>query len=118
MGGRMVVDLRREREHGEHSTVAERRAVEGAGRRYINIPMKVRLPTHKSQVPWVFSGPGKPHLSTTGGARRTGTVIAYYRISHDGWTSEQALSEVISLGLGLHRMKFGMQVYIQRFRRP
>jgi tyrosine-protein phosphatase SIW14 len=34
------------------------------------------------------------------GSDRTGTIIAIYRIDHDGWTSEQAKEEAKQFGLG------------------
>jgi protein tyrosine/serine phosphatase len=47
------------------------------------------------------------------GADRTGTVIACYRISHDGWTSEQAKDEAKRYGLGFWEV--GMKDYIRDY---
>ena len=40
------------------------------------------------------------------GADRTGTVIACYRIAHDGWKRELALKEAKSLGMGWAQFGF------------
>jgi protein tyrosine phosphatase (PTP) superfamily phosphohydrolase (DUF442 family) len=49
------------------------------------------------------------------GADRTGTVIAVYRITHDGWNSEQAKAEANSHGM--HLWESGMKDYIHDYYR-
>ena len=49
------------------------------------------------------------------GADRTGTVIAIYRLTHDGWTSEQAKTEARSHGM--HLWESGMKDYIHDYYR-
>jgi protein tyrosine/serine phosphatase len=49
------------------------------------------------------------------GADRTGTVIACYRIRHDGWTAEAAMTE--AKGYGLSMFESGMKNYIKEFAR-
>ena len=49
------------------------------------------------------------------GADRTGTVIAIYRITHDGWTSEQAKAEANRYGM--HLWESGMKDYIHDYYR-
>jgi protein tyrosine/serine phosphatase len=49
------------------------------------------------------------------GSDRTGTIIAIYRIEHDGWTSEKATSEAKRYGLGLWQL--GMKDYISDYYR-
>ncbi len=49
------------------------------------------------------------------GADRTGTVIAIYRITHDGWTSEQAKAEANRHGM--HLWESGMKDYIHDYYR-
>ena len=43
----------------------------------------------------------------------TGTVIAVYRISHDGWTSKEAQAEANRYGMHLWEMR--MKNYIHDF---
>ena len=47
------------------------------------------------------------------GADRTGVVIAVYRITHDGWTSQQAKAE--AKRYGLKPWQLGMKDYIHDF---
>jgi tyrosine-protein phosphatase SIW14 len=47
------------------------------------------------------------------GVDRTGTVIAIYRITHDGWTSEQAKAEANRYGM--HPWERGMKNYIRDY---
>ena len=47
------------------------------------------------------------------GADRTGTVVATFRIEHDGWTSEQAKAEANRYGLGFWEVK--MKDYIHDY---
>jgi tyrosine-protein phosphatase SIW14 len=47
------------------------------------------------------------------GKDRTGTIIACYRISHDGWSAEQAKDEALRYGLGW--VEVGMRRYIDKY---
>ena len=47
------------------------------------------------------------------GADRTGTVIASYRIDHDGWDNARALSEARTQGMSLFQLP--RQEYIRAF---
>ena len=47
------------------------------------------------------------------GADRTGTVIACYRITHDGWSNRRALREAASYGMSW--LEIGMQRYVLGF---
>lgn len=49
------------------------------------------------------------------GADRTGTVVAVYRISHDGWTAKQANEEAKKFGFGW--WQFWMKDYIEDYYR-
>ena len=49
------------------------------------------------------------------GADRTGTIIACYRITHDGWNADQAKKEARLYGLS--RLQHGMMNYIEKFYR-
>ena len=47
------------------------------------------------------------------GKDRTGTVVACYRISHDGWTAERAKYEAQRYGPGW--VEIGMNHYIDKY---
>ena len=53
-------------------------------------------------------------LCTANGADRTGTVIALYRIIHDGWDSKRALGEAKSYGMSVFQR--AMQRYVTDYK--
>jgi len=115
LGVKTVIDLRPE---SEHSSKAEEQAVEAAGMHYVNVPFSgVHAPSDR-QISKVLhllddsAGPVFVHCRR--GADRTGTVIACYRIAHDGWNNRKALREAKSYGMS--RIEIGMQRYVLAFR--
>jgi len=113
MGVKTVVDLRRT---DEHSTEAEAKAVAAAGLNYINVPMKgVVAPTDEqiTKVLALLDSAEPVFVHCHRGVDRTGTVIACYRIAHDGWEPRRALNEAKSLGMGW--VQVGLKRYIMAF---
>jgi len=49
------------------------------------------------------------------GADRTGTIIGCYRIAHEGWTADRALSEAKQYGMSW--LERGMREYISDYHR-
>jgi tyrosine-protein phosphatase SIW14 len=76
----------------------EAKLVRSLGMQYVNIPLDgLKAPTAE-EVSKVFAvlndqSAGKIFVHCRRGADRTGTVLALYRIQHDHWTNQQALSE-------------------------
>jgi len=114
MGVKIDIDLR---QSGE-ATDVEKQAAKKLGMKYINIPFPP------------FSAPANPlvehvlSLLTGGntdtifvhcrrGKDRTGTVIACYRIEHDGWGNHRALAEAKEYGMSAAER--GMRSYIIHF---
>jgi tyrosine-protein phosphatase SIW14 len=115
LGVKTVVDLR---EAGERSE-AEKKVVEGLGMHYVSVPMGGLSAPDPDQVAQVLriigdisADPVFVHCRR--GADRTGTVIAIYRITHDGWDNAKALAEARSLGMS--RFEWGMQHYVRDYR--
>jgi hypothetical protein len=87
--------------------------------RYVSIPMQGMSTPKNDQVAAVLalfndvtSGPVFVHCKR--GADRTGTVIAVYRISHDGWENKRALSEAKSYGMSIFER--AMQHYVTDYK--
>ena len=114
LGVRTVIDLRTPR---EHSTAAESTAVRAAGMRYVSFPLNgFRTPT-ASQMERVLAllDDSVTFVHCAEGRDRTGTVIAAYRISRQGWDNASALAEAHKFGL--HWYERGMRRFIQSFER-
>jgi protein tyrosine/serine phosphatase len=114
VGVHAVIDLRG---GGERSLVEEKQ-VEALGMKYYSIPLHtLSAPTDK-QIATILSliedsenWPVFVHCER--GRDRTGTVIACYRIRHDRWPNERALTEARERGLST--VERSMRDYILHF---
>ena len=114
LGVKVVLDLR---EPGARSA-AEERIVTAAGMRYINVPMSGLIPPTEAETNTILrlledpmAGPVFVHCWR--GADRTGSVIAAYRIDHDGWDNARALKEAMDSGMSW--TQFPRRRYITTF---
>lgn len=116
LGVKTVIDLRL---RDEHSTTLEARMVEAAGMRYVNVPMNGYSTPQDAKVSEVLalldsSADGPVFVHCRRGSDRTGTVIACYRMTHDGWQNEKAKQE--AQALGMRWFEIGMKHYIMNFK--
>lgn len=93
LGIKTVIDLT------DNSREREQPAVEAAGMRYINIPIKDKTNPSAAQIDEfmkVASDPatGKFYVHCAGGRHRTGVMAAVYRFNHDHWNYDQAYAEM------------------------
>src|SRR5262249_50681650 len=93
----------------------EQAEAEACGMRYFNIPMPGLGRPSEEQVMRALAiidaqenWPVFVHCKR--GADRTGVIIAVYRISHELWTDQQAISEAKRFGLA--GIQFGKKDYI------
>lgn len=93
LGVKTIIDLT------DNSREYEQPAVEAAGLRYVNIPMRDKSYPSIEQVNEflkVIAEPetGKFFVHCAGGRHRTGVMGAVYRFKHHGWNLEQVLAEM------------------------
>lgn len=113
MGVKTIIDLRTSGE----GTSEEKKAADKLKIKYINVPLKgfeappnariqdiLGLLQENSETVFVHCRRGKD---------RTGTVVACYRIQHDGWDNRKALNEAKQHGMS--SLQFAMHSYILHF---
>jgi tyrosine-protein phosphatase SIW14 len=115
LGVKTVIDLRPAE---EHSIKEEKQAVEATGMHYVNVPLNGLAAPPNDKISQLLAllndAPGPVFVHCRRGADRTGTVIACYRVAHDGWSNKKALKEAKSDGMSW--VEFGMQRYVMAFR--
>jgi uncharacterized protein (TIGR01244 family) len=116
LGIKTVIDLR---QIGEHSQADEQKIVTSLGMRYLSIPMKGMSAPKDDQVAAVLgfltdTTGGPVFIHCRRGADRTGTMIAVYRISQDGWENKKALSEAKFYGMSIFER--AMQHYVMDYK--
>ncbi len=113
LGVKTVIDLR-------DSSVKEQHEVEAAGMRYISIPLAGLGAPPADKVTKLLAllndSPDPVFVHCRRGADRTGTIIACYRIQHDGWSNDKALQEAKSFGMA--GIEVAMQHYVMGFHAP
>jgi len=114
LGVKTVIDLR----GSEHSVADEQRIVEAAGMRYVSIPMRGMARPTDDQITKALAlmndeSTGSVFVHCKRGADRTGATIACYRIQHDRWDSDKALSEARSFGMSWFQV--ALQHYVSGF---
>lgn len=101
LGIKTVIDIG----NGTEDSVNERKWVESAGMRYVNIHLHNWFKSSRDDVDAVLAEIEKAEnqpvfLHCRRGKDRAGTVIAVYRMKHDGLTSDEALAEAKKSGMG------------------
>jgi tyrosine-protein phosphatase SIW14 len=93
LGIKTVIDLRKDRLSEESEWV------KAQGMQYFNIPLKASVPATEEQTDYFLSLVNNPsnwpvYIHCKGGRHRTGALVAVYRITHEGWTADQAWREM------------------------
>jgi protein tyrosine/serine phosphatase len=115
LGIKTVVDLR---QPGDLSW-NEEKIVRAAGMEYVSVPMHgMETPSNEKVVKVLAllenSSTGPVFVHCKRGADRTGAVIACYRMEHDRWKNEQALTEAKALGMSFFER--AIQRYVREFK--
>ena len=114
LGVKTIVNLRGEDAH----TRTESEEARSLGLRYYSISLPEFSKPKDEEVERVLGIINAPEnqpifIHCRRGKDRTGTIIACYRISHDGWTAKQAKEEARRYGLGW--VEIGMKQYIDNY---
>ena len=93
MGVKTIIDLRRD------YVPAEREWATELGLSYFNIPLQASKAATKEQAEYCLSLVNDPanapvYVHCKSGRHRTGALTGVYRITHDGWTAQQAFEEM------------------------
>ena len=93
LGIKTVIDLRKD------SRAEEPGQVRDLGMQYFNIPLKASQAASPEQTEYFLklvndSANWPVYVHCKGGRHRTGALTAAYRITHDGWTADQAYEEM------------------------
>lgn len=93
LGVKTIIDLRRDYIPEEREWASE------LGLQYFNLPLKASKAATKEQTEYFFRLVNDPanfpvYVHCKEGRHRTGAMTAVYRISHDGWTAQQAFDEM------------------------
>jgi len=108
LGIKTIVDLRRDKKPQEVDWASR------AGMQYYNIPLRASRAATEEQTEYFMSLVNDPanwpvYVHCKAGRHRTGALTAVYRMTHDGWTADQAFSE-------MKHYKFGMDFLHPEFK--
>lgn len=93
LGIKTVIDLRKDK------VAAAEGRVRDLGMNYFRIPLKASTAANEEQTSYFLGVVNDPanwpvYVHCKGGRHRTGALTAVYRITHDGWTADQAYTEM------------------------
>ena len=116
MGVKTVINLR----GADERTRAEEQEALALGLHYYNIPLpslsRPDIATVERILALIADAQAQPiFIHCKRGSDRTGTIIACYRILHDGWTAKAALAEAKHYGLS--RFERGMKHFVEDYAR-
>jgi len=100
---------------GDDAEAGEEEMVKKAGMAYFQMPMTTHEPPNPARLTEFLAIVNEPanqpvYVHCVGGRHRTGVMTAVYRMTHDGWTAEQAFKE-------MKRYKFGADFLHPEFKK-
>jgi tyrosine-protein phosphatase SIW14 len=110
LGVKMVINLT-----SDDASADEKALATSAGLAYVQIPMTTRVAPTTAQLEQFLKIVNDPvnqpvYVHCVGGRHRTGVMTAAYRITHDGWSADQAFKE-------MKQYKFGADFLHPEFKR-
>lgn len=115
LGVKMIINLRMAGDTWKREAIE----AQANGIIYTNVPLRGTGRPVNDQVSKALTiiqtAPGPVFVHCQHGCDRTGTIIACYRIRHDGWSSEAALAEARRYGMS--KLERSMRAYVVDFGR-
>lgn len=116
MGIRTIIDLR----DWNGISVRERDQAHAHGLRYHRIPLGNLVGPTRAAIARILAiladpASGVVYVHCQRGSDRTGTVVACYRVAHEGWSAEDAIAE--ARDRGMFKIEFLKRLFIRRFHR-
>jgi protein tyrosine/serine phosphatase len=105
----------------EDADASEKGAAESEGLTYVQIPMTTHTPPTSSQLSEFLRIVNDPasqpvYVHCVGGRHRTGVMTAVYRMTHDGWTGDQAFKEMKQYNFGADFLHAEFKSFVLNYR--
>lgn len=116
IGVKTIIDLR------EDAVGSAARDAKAAGLKYINIPIDGHGTPSDAQAAEFIKDVNDPengvvYVHCAGGRHRTGSMIAVYRMTQDGWTIDQAYKEMLAYDFYTGGGHEGFKTYVDNYYR-
>jgi uncharacterized protein (TIGR01244 family) len=107
----------------DDADASEQAMAERAGMKYVQIPMTTHEPPTSAQLSQFLALVNDPanqpvYVHCVGGRHRTGVMTAAYRMTKDGWTSEQAFAEMKKYKFGADFLHPEFKAFVYDYRVP
>jgi len=117
LGVKTVVNLT-----SDDATADEKALASSAGLSYFQIPMTTHVAPTAAQLTQFLRIVNDPanqpvYVHCVGGRHRTGVMTAAYRITHDGWTGDQAFKEMKHYKFGADFLHPEFKQFVYSYRR-
>jgi tyrosine-protein phosphatase SIW14 len=104
----------------DDADVNERTSVERAGMKYFQIAMTTHDQPKSSELAEFLEMVNDPanqpvYVHCVGGRHRTGVMTAAYRMTHDGWSADQAFSEMKQYKFGADFLHPEFKEFVYRY---
>lgn len=114
LGVKTIINLIKDEKSDEGATV------QGMGMNYVHIPMTTGTPPTPQQIKQFLSLVEDPahqpvFVHCVGGKHRTGVMTAIYRMTEDGWNSDQAFKEMKQYKFGADFMHPEFKSFVYNF---
>jgi protein tyrosine/serine phosphatase len=116
LGVKTIVNLTSDDAQAEEPAQAKQN-----GLQYFQIPMTTRQPPTAPQLAEFLAIVDDPanqpvYVHCVGGRHRTGVMTAVYRMTNDGWTSDQAFAEMKKFQFGMDFLHPEFKKFVYEFR--